>query len=179
MKKNKLCHSLLHADNHSLSSYMFESFSTLAYFQSLSQKVQNTGFFRLRIWENTDQIKLSSWTFFTQSMWLILTLHSLTCILPCKDRIVDFVLIREKTGQWKPIFSHIFRRVEEYMTAPVLPVYYKSTGGIHTWWMLHTPFFPAWVSPSNLDTFWINYNFLFFLKCNKFLDAPKHFINTI
>ena len=125
MKKNELCHSLLHADNHSLSSYMFESFPTLAYFQSLSQKVQNMGLFRVRIWENTDQIKLSSWTFFTQSMWLILTLHSLTCILPCKDRIVDFVLIREKTGQWKPIFSHIFRRVEEYMTAPVLPVYYK------------------------------------------------------
>ena len=32
---------------------------------------------------------------------------SLTCILPYKDRIVYSILIRENTGQWKPIFSHI------------------------------------------------------------------------
>ena len=32
---------------------------------------------------------------------------SLTCILPYKDRIYNYVLIREKTGQWKPVFSHI------------------------------------------------------------------------
>ena len=32
---------------------------------------------------------------------------SLTRILPYKDKIVDFVLMRENKGQWKPIFSHI------------------------------------------------------------------------
>ena len=32
---------------------------------------------------------------------------SLTHILPYKDRIVDFVLIRKNMGQWKPVFSHI------------------------------------------------------------------------
>ena len=32
---------------------------------------------------------------------------SLTCILPHKDRIYDSVIIRENTGQWKPVFSHI------------------------------------------------------------------------
>ena len=32
---------------------------------------------------------------------------SLTRILPYKDRIYDSVLIRENTGQWKPVFSHI------------------------------------------------------------------------
>ena len=32
---------------------------------------------------------------------------SLTHILPYRDRIVDSVLIRENTGQWKPVFSHI------------------------------------------------------------------------
>ena len=32
---------------------------------------------------------------------------SLTHILPYKDKVVDFVLIRENTGQWKPVFSHI------------------------------------------------------------------------
>ena len=33
---------------------------------------------------------------------------SLTCILPYIDRIVDSVFIRENTGQWKSIFSHIW-----------------------------------------------------------------------
>ena len=32
---------------------------------------------------------------------------SLTRILPYKDKIVDFVLIRENSGQWKPLFSYI------------------------------------------------------------------------
>ena len=32
---------------------------------------------------------------------------SLTLILPYKDKIADFVLIRENKGQWKPVFSHI------------------------------------------------------------------------
>ena len=32
---------------------------------------------------------------------------SLTCILPYKDRIYNYVLIRENTGQWTPVFSHI------------------------------------------------------------------------
>ena len=32
---------------------------------------------------------------------------SLTRIHPYKDRIWDSVLIRENTGQWKPVFSHI------------------------------------------------------------------------
>ena len=32
---------------------------------------------------------------------------SLTRILPDKDKIYDFVLIRESTAQWKPVFSHI------------------------------------------------------------------------
>ena len=36
---------------------------------------------------------------------------SLTRILPYKDRIYDSVLIRENMGQWKPVFSHIFRSV--------------------------------------------------------------------
>ena len=31
----------------------------------------------------------------------------LTRILPYKDRIYDSVLIRENTGQWKPVFLHI------------------------------------------------------------------------
>ena len=31
----------------------------------------------------------------------------LNCIFPYKDRTVDSVLIRENTGQWKPVFSHI------------------------------------------------------------------------
>ena len=29
---------------------------------------------------------------------------TLTRIFPYKDRIYDFVLIREDTGQWKPVF---------------------------------------------------------------------------
>ena len=32
---------------------------------------------------------------------------SLTLILPYKERIVDSVLLRENTGHWKPVFSHI------------------------------------------------------------------------
>ena len=32
---------------------------------------------------------------------------SLTYILPYKDKIYDFVLIRENKGQWKPVFSHV------------------------------------------------------------------------
>ena len=32
---------------------------------------------------------------------------SLTRILPYKDRIVDSVIIRKNTGQWKSVFSHI------------------------------------------------------------------------
>ena len=32
---------------------------------------------------------------------------SLTRIFLYKDTIYDFVLIRENTGQWKPVFSHI------------------------------------------------------------------------
>ena len=32
---------------------------------------------------------------------------SLTHILPYKDRIYDFVRIRENTGQWKPAFSYV------------------------------------------------------------------------
>ena len=32
---------------------------------------------------------------------------SLTRILPYKNRIVGSVLIRENTGQWKPVFSNI------------------------------------------------------------------------
>ena len=32
---------------------------------------------------------------------------SLTHILPYVDRIYDSVLIRENTGQWKPVFPHI------------------------------------------------------------------------
>ena len=34
---------------------------------------------------------------------------SLTRFLPYKDKIYDFLLIRENTGQWKPVFSHILR----------------------------------------------------------------------
>ena len=36
---------------------------------------------------------------------------SLTRVLPYKYRIVDSVLIRENTGRWKPVFSHILRSV--------------------------------------------------------------------
>ena len=32
---------------------------------------------------------------------------SVTRILPYKDKIVDFVLIRENTGHSKPVFLHI------------------------------------------------------------------------
>ena len=32
---------------------------------------------------------------------------SQTRILSQKDKMVDFVLMRESTGQWKPVFSHI------------------------------------------------------------------------
>ena len=32
---------------------------------------------------------------------------SLTRILPYRDKIYDFVLMWENTGQWKPVFSHI------------------------------------------------------------------------
>ena len=32
---------------------------------------------------------------------------SLIHTLPYKDRIFDFVLILENTGQWKPVFSNI------------------------------------------------------------------------
>ena len=42
---------------------------------------------------------------------------SLIRILPYKDRIVNSVLIRENTGQWKPAFSHILcRKCEETFT---------------------------------------------------------------
>ena len=34
---------------------------------------------------------------------------SLTRILPYKDKIYDSVLVRENTGQWKAVFSHILR----------------------------------------------------------------------
>ena len=37
---------------------------------------------------------------------------SLTRIFPYKDRIEDSVLIRENTGQWKPVFSHILSSVK-------------------------------------------------------------------
>ena len=36
---------------------------------------------------------------------------SVTRILPYKDKLVDFVLIRENTGHLKPAFSHILRCV--------------------------------------------------------------------
>ena len=32
---------------------------------------------------------------------------SVTRILPYKDKIYDFIYIRENTGHWKPVFSHI------------------------------------------------------------------------
>ena len=32
---------------------------------------------------------------------------SVTCILPYNDTVYDFVLIRENTGHWKPVFLHI------------------------------------------------------------------------
>ena len=32
---------------------------------------------------------------------------SVTCVLPYNDTIYDFVLIRENTGHWKPVFLHI------------------------------------------------------------------------
>ena len=32
---------------------------------------------------------------------------SVARILPNKDKIVDCVVIRENTGHWKPVFSHI------------------------------------------------------------------------
>ena len=32
---------------------------------------------------------------------------SLTRILPCEDRIVDSIFIRENIDQWQPAFSHI------------------------------------------------------------------------
>ena len=32
---------------------------------------------------------------------------SMTRILPYKDKIYDFVYIRENTGQWKSVFSHV------------------------------------------------------------------------
>ena len=38
---------------------------------------------------------------------------SLTRILPYKDKIFDFVLIRENMGLWKPVFSHILCSVKE------------------------------------------------------------------
>ena len=42
---------------------------------------------------------------------------SLIRILPYEDRIVNSVLIRENTGQWKPAFSHILcRKCEETFT---------------------------------------------------------------
>ena len=31
----------------------------------------------------------------------------MTRIVPYKDKVVDFVLIRENTGHWKPVFSHV------------------------------------------------------------------------
>ena len=39
---------------------------------------------------------------------------SLTRTLPYKENIVDFVLIRENTGQWKPVFSCILCGVMNY-----------------------------------------------------------------
>ena len=36
---------------------------------------------------------------------------SLKCILPYDDRVYDYVLLRENTGQRKPVFSHILRSV--------------------------------------------------------------------
>ena len=32
---------------------------------------------------------------------------SMSRMFPCKDKIVDFVLIQENTGQRKPVFSQI------------------------------------------------------------------------
>ena len=37
--------------------------------------------------------------------------YSLTCILPYKDRTLDFVLLWENTGQLRPEFSHILGSV--------------------------------------------------------------------
>ena len=39
---------------------------------------------------------------------------SLTRILPYKDKIVDFVLIRENKGQWKPVFSYTLYSVHDW-----------------------------------------------------------------
>ena len=47
-------------------------------------------------------ISTKKFAFLIVTLWL-----SLTCILPYKDRIYDFVLIRENTGNWKPVFLHI------------------------------------------------------------------------
>ena len=38
---------------------------------------------------------------------------SLTGNLPCKDRIIDSVLIQENTEQIKPLFWHILRNERE------------------------------------------------------------------
>ena len=39
---------------------------------------------------------------------------SLTSTLPYKDSIIDSLLMRENTGQWNTIFSHIVRSVPSF-----------------------------------------------------------------
>ena len=41
---------------------------------------------------------------------------SLTYVLPYKNRIYESVLIRENTGLWKPVFSHILCSVRNWVS---------------------------------------------------------------
>ena len=72
---------------------------------------------------------------------------SLTRILPYKDKIIDFVLILENTGQWKAVFPHIlcsdrfggnmillslYRRIR-VSEKPYSRIFYAVTGSEETW----------------------------------------------
>ena len=47
---------------------------------------------------------------------------SLTGILPYKNKIYDFVIIRENTGQWKPVISHILWSVSSWKTKKITKI---------------------------------------------------------
>lgn len=55
--------------------------------------------------------------------------YSLTRVFPYKDRIVNFVLIRENTSLRKPVFWHILRKVK-YIGEFEL-------NGLNMKWLLH------------------------------------------
>ena len=62
---------------------------------------------------------------------------SLTRILPYKDRIYDFILRRENTGQWKPVISHILCSVFLVQTQRCIQNPVKHLRWILTGFWLH------------------------------------------